>query len=97
MFGLPELGFLGVEDGPGYVGKLHLETMARSAGCPRSGVVARIKDRPGVDHLVPCPTGPSASCGTGGGGAAPIRTATRTPGPRTTASPRELLTTRDHD
>ena len=46
MIGLPEIVFLGVEDRPGGARKIHVETVARSVGCPRCGVVARIKDRP---------------------------------------------------
>ncbi len=39
MIGLPDISFLGVEDGPGGVGKIHVETVARSwvarrAACP---------------------------------------------------------------
>ena len=61
MIGLPEVTFLGVEDGPGGVGKIHVETVARSVGCPRCGVVARIKDRPRVE-LVDLPVSGRPIC-----------------------------------
>jgi hypothetical protein len=38
MIGLPDIRFLGVEDGPGGVAKIHVETVPRSVGCPTIGV-----------------------------------------------------------
>ncbi len=49
MIGLPDITFLGVEDGPGGIGKIHVETVARSMGCPSCGVPAQVKDRPRVE------------------------------------------------
>jgi transposase len=48
MIGLPTVRFLGVEDGEaGEAGeaRIHVETAASPVGCPRCGVVARVKDR----------------------------------------------------
>ncbi len=49
MIGLPDITFLGVEDGPGGVGKIHVETVGRSVGCPSCGVRAQVKDRTRVE------------------------------------------------
>ncbi len=49
MIGLPDIRFLAVEDGPGGVGRIHVETVPRSVGCPSCGVVAQVKDRPRVE------------------------------------------------
>jgi transposase len=49
MIGLPDITFLGVEDGPGGEARIHVETNARRTGCPQCGAIARIKDRSWVD------------------------------------------------
>jgi len=49
MIGLPDITFLAVEDGPGGVGRIHVETVTRSVGCPSCGVPAQVKDRPRVE------------------------------------------------
>ncbi len=49
MIGLPDIRFLGVEDGPGGVGRIHVETVVRSVGCPSCGVPAQVKDRSRVE------------------------------------------------
>jgi len=43
--------FLGVEDGPGGLGKIHVETTGRSVGCPSCGVVARVEDRARIERV----------------------------------------------
>lgn len=49
MIGLPAITFLKGEDGADGETRIHLETKASSAGCPRCGVVARAKDRSRVE------------------------------------------------
>jgi len=49
MIGLPAITFLGCEDSSGGVGRIHVETTATPVGCPRCGVLARVKDRPRVE------------------------------------------------
>ena len=56
MIGLPDVTFLGVEDGPGGVGKVHVGTVTRSAGCPSCGVPAQVKDRTRVELIGRCAT-----------------------------------------
>lgn len=45
MIGLPTVTFLGGEDGTNGEACIHLETKVSSVGCPKCGVVARVKDR----------------------------------------------------
>jgi transposase len=49
MIGLPTVTFLGGEDGTNGEARIHLETKASSVGCPKCGVVARVKDRSRVE------------------------------------------------
>jgi len=49
MIGLPDITFLAVEDGPGGVGKIHVEIVARTVACPWCGVPAQEKDRTRVE------------------------------------------------
>ena len=49
MIGLPTVTFLGGEDGTNGAARIHVETKASSAGCPRCGVVAHVKDRSRVE------------------------------------------------
>ncbi len=49
MIGLPDIAFLGAEDGTGGEARIHVETKALVAGCPRCGVLARVKDRSAVE------------------------------------------------
>ncbi len=49
MIGLPDIRFLAVEEGPGAVGKVQVESVARSMGCPLCGVPAQVKDRTPVE------------------------------------------------
>src|SRR5579863_1442227 len=49
MIGLPDVRFLGVEDGPRGEALVHVETKASVGGCPTCGVVARVKDRAMVE------------------------------------------------
>jgi len=49
MIGLPGVAFLGAEDGEGDQAKIHVETKASLVGCPRCGVLARVKDRSAVE------------------------------------------------
>ena len=44
MIGLPEVAFLGAEDGEGGQARIHVETKASVVGCPRCGVLARVKE-----------------------------------------------------
>ena len=63
MIGLPEIVFLGVEDRPGDVGKIHVEAKAKAerVGCLKCGVVAWVKDRPRVE-LVDLPVSGRPIC-----------------------------------
>ena len=49
MIGLPDIAFLGAQDGTGGEARIHVETKALVAGCPRCGVLARVKDRSAVE------------------------------------------------
>ncbi len=49
MIGLRAIVFLSCEDGAGGEARIHVETTAATVGCPRCGVVARVKDRPRVE------------------------------------------------
>ena len=49
MIGLRAIAFLGAEDGPGELARIHVETKASLVGCPRCGVLARVKDRSAVE------------------------------------------------
>ena len=49
MIGLPDITFLGVEDGPGGEARIHVETATRAVGCPSCGVAAQVKDRTRVE------------------------------------------------
>lgn len=49
MIGLPAMMLPeGVDDANGQT-RIHMETTVSSAGCPRSGMVAEMKDRPRVE------------------------------------------------
>jgi len=49
MIGLRTIAFLGAEDGDGDQARIHVETRASLVGCPRCGVLARVKDRAAVE------------------------------------------------
>lgn len=49
MIGLRVIAFLGAEDGADDQARIHVETRASLAGCPRCGVLARVKDRSAVE------------------------------------------------
>jgi len=49
MIGLGAIAFLGAEDGEGDQARIHVETKASFVGCPRCGVLARVKDRSAVE------------------------------------------------
>ena len=49
MIGLRAIAFLGAEDGAGDQARIHVETKPSLVGCPRCGVLARIKDRSRVE------------------------------------------------
>src|ERR1700691_6008099 len=49
MIGLRMIAFLGAEDGAEDQARIHVETKASLAGCPRCGVLARVKDRSAVE------------------------------------------------
>jgi len=89
MIGLPDITFLGVEDGPGGVAKIHVETVARSAGCPSCGVLAQVKDRTRVELVdLPLQVVRAGWCGGSAGGCARTVTVRWAAGPkRTTGSP----------
>jgi transposase len=49
MIGLPAITFLGAEDGADDEARIHVETKPSPLGCPRCGVLARVKDRSRVE------------------------------------------------
>jgi len=49
MIGLPAITFLEGEDGVDGEARIHVETKAAPVGCPKCGVVARVKDRSRVE------------------------------------------------
>ena len=49
LVGLPEVHVLGIEEPPGALLRIHIETRGRQVGCPECGVVAHVKDRPIVE------------------------------------------------
>ena len=49
MIGLPEITFLGVEDGLKGEARIHVETNATRMGCPSCGAIASLKDRSRVE------------------------------------------------
>jgi len=49
MIGLPGVAFLGAEDGADGSDRIHVETKRSLVGCPRCGVLARVKDRSAVE------------------------------------------------
>ncbi|MGO8861942.1 MAG: hypothetical protein ACLQRH_14415 [Acidimicrobiales bacterium] len=49
MIGLHAIRFLSYEDRVDGEARIHIETNATRAGCPRCGVVARVKDRSCVE------------------------------------------------
>ena len=49
MIGLPGVAFLGAEDSTDGMARIHVETTASLVGCPRCGVLARVKDRSAVE------------------------------------------------
>ncbi|MGH3530228.1 MAG: ISL3 family transposase [Pseudonocardiaceae bacterium] len=49
MIGLSTVAFLGAEDGAGDQARIHVETKASLVGCPRCGVLARVKERSAVE------------------------------------------------
>jgi transposase len=51
MIGLLDVRFLSGEDGVDGEARIHVETKTSAAGCPRCGVVARVKDRAHVEFV----------------------------------------------
>ena len=49
MIGLRAIAFLGAEDGAQDQARIHVETKTSLVGCPRCGVLARVKDRSAVE------------------------------------------------
>ena len=85
MIGLPAIVFLGAEDGEGGEAKIHVETTASVVGCPRGGVLARVKDRSAVELVdLPLSNARPGSCGTSAAGSAPTRIVRWGRGPRRT-------------
>jgi len=49
LVGLPGVNLLGIEERPGALLRIHIETRAWRVGCVECGVVAQVKDRPIVE------------------------------------------------
>ena len=98
MIGLPGVAFLGAEDSTDGMARIHVETTASLVGCPRCGVLARVKDRSTVELVdLPLFGARPAWCGTSAGGCVP--TADCAMGSWTEeddriAAPRQVLTAR---